>query len=159
MAATPQRDSLARLMQLPPELALLCAIVRQLLHDVRSTRAHVRAEARQFLQDTEALAWWDDVLGLGEHLLRSRRGPRGAGHGGGMTTDDAPEREASSPDATLRRWLESLVAKTCRGGGRAGRHRGVASLPRVARGACTPRGRKRRHRLSPLCPPLVFIEL
>ena len=58
----------ATLMTLDPELGLLAAVLQQALHDVRSRRPDIREDALQFLRDEAALAWWGDVLGLGDAL-------------------------------------------------------------------------------------------
>ena len=58
----------ATLATLDPELGLLAAVVQQALHDARSRRPDIRAEAMQFLKDQAALSWWGDVLGVGEAL-------------------------------------------------------------------------------------------
>ena len=73
MAATKergQRDTAARAERLPPEMAFLAAIVRQVLSDVRSPDDHVRQEALGFLRNTKHVAYWDHFLGLSGRLER-----------------------------------------------------------------------------------------
>ena len=65
-----QRDAAARAARLPPELAFLSAIMRQLLADARSPYANIRAEARQFLRNEKHVQFWDDFLALNGRLLQ-----------------------------------------------------------------------------------------
>ena len=64
----------AALMTLAPELGLLAAVLQQVLHDTRSHRPDIRAEALQFLEDAEAVAWFGQQLGVEgalEHQVRA----------------------------------------------------------------------------------------
>jgi hypothetical protein len=65
-----QRDVVARSMQLPPELMLLSAVLRQCLEDAQSSSDQIRAEALHFLQNEKNVTYWDHFLGLDGRLLR-----------------------------------------------------------------------------------------
>lgn len=47
---------------LPPEHALIVAIWRRLMQDATGGHGDVRDQARAFLRDTRALAYWADLL-------------------------------------------------------------------------------------------------
>jgi hypothetical protein len=64
-----QAPNKAPLLHLDPPLALLAAVLQQALLDARSRRPDIREEALQFLRNEAALAWWGDVLGVGEALV------------------------------------------------------------------------------------------
>ena len=53
--------------QLPGEVGLAVAIVRQVLHDANSPRADIRLDARTFVAD-EGLRYWGDLPGLADAL-------------------------------------------------------------------------------------------
>jgi hypothetical protein len=59
----------APLMHLDPATALFAAVIQQAVRDLQSPRPDIREEALQFLRNEAALAWWGDVLGVGEALV------------------------------------------------------------------------------------------
>jgi hypothetical protein len=77
-----QRDAVARAMKLAPELALVSAMLRQLLEDAQSPRDHIREEAQHFLKNTKYVAYWDHFLGLDGRLIREAAAPVGQGQDG-----------------------------------------------------------------------------
>ena len=57
-----------------PRLGLLAAAWSKSLHETRSHRPDIRAEALQFLEDAEAVAWFGQQLGVEgalEHQVRA----------------------------------------------------------------------------------------
>jgi len=81
MAATRRTvQALAEAEHLPPEQALICAVLRQLMKDVRSPRHEIRTEAEAFLADGVSVGFWADTLGLEQDDLA--HGLRAALRGG-----------------------------------------------------------------------------
>ena len=64
----PQRDAVARVERLSPELHFLSAILRQALVDAQSVRDPIRMDARRFWQTPENVEFWDSALALGGQL-------------------------------------------------------------------------------------------
>jgi hypothetical protein len=56
---------------LPGELALIGAILRQWGKDVHARRVDIRQESVALLDDPRVLAFWGDLVGLEEDVLRA----------------------------------------------------------------------------------------
>jgi hypothetical protein len=70
----PPRDTKARPagQALTGEVGLVAAFLAQVLADARSDNAFVQAEARQFLQDQEAVRFWTTLGGIDDAVFLER---------------------------------------------------------------------------------------
>jgi hypothetical protein len=57
---------------LPPEMALIGAVLHQVLVDARSANPTIRADAHTFLNDPRKLAVWTDLVGIEPAAFQER---------------------------------------------------------------------------------------
>jgi hypothetical protein len=54
------------------EVAFVSAIFKQALKDARSLQPHIRTDARRFLQDDWAVAFWATLVGLDVEYMQQQ---------------------------------------------------------------------------------------